>query len=79
VADKGKGKEAIIGNTWEADENVKVFCRKVVAEKISHGEETLNITIMASNIGRQAREGASPYFAHRWRSARAGSDGLGHR
>jgi hypothetical protein len=66
VADKGKGKEAIIGNTWAADENVKVSCRKLMVKKISGGEETLKITIMASNARRQAREGASPYFAHRW-------------
>jgi hypothetical protein len=31
--DKGKGKEIIIGGTREIDENVKVSCMKVVAEK----------------------------------------------
>jgi hypothetical protein len=32
TADKGKGKEVIIGNTWKADENNKISCREVVAE-----------------------------------------------
>jgi hypothetical protein len=33
TADKGKGKEVIIGNAREADGNRKISCRKVVAEK----------------------------------------------
>jgi hypothetical protein len=37
TADKGKGKEVIIGDAWKADENNKISCRKVVAEKTPNG------------------------------------------
>jgi hypothetical protein len=37
TADKGKDKEVIIGNTWEADGNNNISCRKVVAEKTHDG------------------------------------------
>jgi hypothetical protein len=37
TADKGKGKEAINDDAWKADENNKISCRKVVAEKTSDG------------------------------------------
>jgi hypothetical protein len=62
TADKGKGKETIIGHTKEADEGRKVSCRKVVAEKTLDGGETLKVTITASGTrgqtqtGRQAQE-----------------------
>jgi hypothetical protein len=49
--DKSKDKEVIIDNTREADENIKVSYRKVIAEKILDGGETLKITIMTSNVG----------------------------
>jgi hypothetical protein len=58
AADKGKGKEIIIGNPREADENTKISCRKVVAEKTPDGGETLKITIAASNAGGQAQTGS---------------------
>jgi hypothetical protein len=51
AADKGKGKGIIIGDPREADENTKISCRKVVAEKTPNGDETLKITITASNAG----------------------------
>jgi hypothetical protein len=54
TADKGKDKEIIIGNTREADENHKIFCRKVVAEKTPDGGETLKVTITTSGTGGQA-------------------------
>jgi hypothetical protein len=57
TADKGKGKEIIIGNAREADENNKISCRKVVAEKTPDGGETLKVTITASGAGGQAQTG----------------------
>ena len=57
TADKGKGKEIIIGNAREADENNKISCRKVVAEKTPDGGETLKVTITASSTGGQAQIG----------------------
>jgi hypothetical protein len=55
TADKGKGKEIVIGNTREADENHKISCRKVVAEKTPDGVETLKVTITTSGIWGQVR------------------------
>jgi hypothetical protein len=55
TADKGKGKEIVIGNAREADENHKISCRKVVAEKTPDGGETLKVTITAYDAGGQAR------------------------
>jgi hypothetical protein len=57
TADKGKGKEIIIDNAREADENNKISCRKVVAEKTPDGGETLKVTITASGTGGQAQTG----------------------
>jgi hypothetical protein len=53
TTDKEKGKEVIIGNVWEADENNKTSCRKVVAEKTPDGGETLKVTITTSGTGGQ--------------------------
>jgi hypothetical protein len=55
TADKGKGKEIIIGDTREANENSKISCRKVVAEKTLDGGETLKVTITTSGTGGQAQ------------------------
>jgi hypothetical protein len=55
TADKGKGEEIVIGNAREADENHKISCRKVVAEKTPDGGETLKLTITTSGAGGQAR------------------------
>jgi hypothetical protein len=57
TVDKGKGKEIIIGNAREADENNKIYCRKVVAENTPDGGETLKVTITASGTGGQAQTG----------------------
>jgi hypothetical protein len=57
TADKGKGKEIIIGNAREADKNNKISCRKVVAEKTPGGGETLKVTIIASGTGGKHRQG----------------------
>jgi hypothetical protein len=57
TVDKGKGKEVIIGNAQEADENNKVSCKKVVAEKTPDGGETLKVTITTSSAGGQAQTG----------------------
>jgi hypothetical protein len=80
VADKGKGKEIIIGNPREADENTKVSCRKVVTEKTSDGGETLKITITASNTGAgtSRRPGVTPFCAS-WTVRRVDADGSRHR
>jgi hypothetical protein len=51
TTDKGKDKEIIINNTREADGNLKISCRKVVAEKTLDGGETLKVTIMTSSTG----------------------------
>jgi hypothetical protein len=55
TADKGKGKEVIIGNMRKADENNKISCRKVVAEKTPNEGETLKVTITTSNTGGQVQ------------------------
>jgi hypothetical protein len=55
MADKGKGKEVIIGNAQKADENDKISCRKVVAEKTPNGGETLKVTITTSIARGQAQ------------------------
>jgi hypothetical protein len=54
IADKGKDKEIIIGNTREVDGNRKISCRKVVAEKTPDGGETLKVTFTTSSTGGQA-------------------------
>jgi hypothetical protein len=55
TTDKGKGKEIVIDNVREADENHKFFCRKVVVEKTPDGGETLKVTITTSDTGEQVR------------------------
>jgi hypothetical protein len=68
TADKGKGKEIVIGNAREADGNHKISCRKVVAEKTPDGGETLKVTITASGTGGQAqtgRQARDPFCASR--------------
>jgi hypothetical protein len=55
TTDKDKGEEIVIGNAREADENHKISCRKVVAEKTPDGGETLKVTITTSDAGRQTR------------------------
>jgi hypothetical protein len=57
TADKGKGKETVIGDAKEADEGRKVSCRKVVTEKTPDGGETLKVTITASSTEGQAQRG----------------------
>jgi hypothetical protein len=54
TADKGKGKEIIIGDAREADGNSKISCRKVVVEKTFDGGETLKVTITTSGTRGQA-------------------------
>jgi hypothetical protein len=54
--DKGKGKEVIINDAWEADENTKNFYRKVVAERTPVGGETLKVTITTSNVGGRRKQ-----------------------
>jgi hypothetical protein len=53
TVDKGKGKEIVIGDAREADENHKFSCRKVVAEKTPDGGETLKVAITTSSTGGQ--------------------------
>jgi hypothetical protein len=55
MADKGKGKEVIIGDARKADENNKISCRKVEAEKTPNGGETLKVTIITSNAWEQTQ------------------------
>jgi hypothetical protein len=56
AADKGKGKEVIIGDARKPDENNKNYCRKVVAERTPDGGETL-VTITTSNTRGQVQAG----------------------
>jgi hypothetical protein len=51
AADKGKGKEVIIGDARKANENNKNSCWKVVAERTPDGGETRKVTITTSNAG----------------------------
>jgi hypothetical protein len=60
AADKGKGKEVIIGDARKADENDKNSRRKVVAERTPNGGETLKVTITSSNIGAVSGTGRKP-------------------
>jgi hypothetical protein len=55
TTDKEKGKEVVIGNAREADENNKISCRKVVAEKTPDGGETPKVTITTSDTGGQVQ------------------------
>jgi hypothetical protein len=55
MADKGKGKEVIIDDARKANENNKISCRKVEAEKTTDGGETLKVTIIISNARGQAQ------------------------
>jgi hypothetical protein len=67
-ADKEKGKEVIIGDAWKADENNKISCRKVVAEKTPDGGEAVKVTITTSGTGGKRRQGdrcENPYCASR--------------
>jgi hypothetical protein len=57
TADEGKGKKIVIGNTGEAGGNIKISCRKVVAEKTPDGGETLKVTITTSRTGGQTQTG----------------------
>jgi hypothetical protein len=50
-----KGKEIIIDNAREANENHKIPCRKVVAEETLDGQETLKVTITTSSAGGKRR------------------------
>jgi hypothetical protein len=57
MADKGKGKEVIIGDARKADENNKISCRKVVAEKTPDGGgDSKNYITTSNNGGRHRQE-----------------------
>jgi hypothetical protein len=81
VADKGKGKEIIIGDTREAVKNIKYSCRKVVTEKSLDGGESLKITITTSNTRGRHRHVArrDPLFCAPQTVRRIDTDGPGHR
>ena len=71
TADKGKGKEIIIGDAREANGNNKISCRKVVAEKNPNGGETLKVTITTSGTGGASTDqetGVGTRTAHHGRS-----------
>jgi hypothetical protein len=74
MADKGKGKEVIIGDAQKDDENYKISCRKVVVEKTPNRGETLKVNITTSNTRGQA-QARNQARAHILRIA----DGLTHR
>jgi type V secretory pathway adhesin AidA len=85
ATDKGEGKEVIISNARKADENNRISCRKVVAEKTPDGGETLKVTITnaggQSQIGGRTRE---PVLCitdgpiHRRGRSETSLDSLGH-
>jgi hypothetical protein len=85
TADKGKGKEVIIGNARESDGNHKISCRKVVAERTPDGGETFKVTITTSGTLGQAQtkgQEQEPVLCisdgptHRCRRSGTVSDGL---
>jgi hypothetical protein len=78
IADKGKGKEIIIGNAWEDHGNNKISCRKVVAEKNPDGGETLKVTITTSDTRgkHRPRDGRRNPYCASWTVRRLGTDGL---
>jgi hypothetical protein len=87
MADKGKGKEVIIGNARKADENNENSCRKVVMEKTPDVGETLKVTITTSNVGGQAQTGGQAWEpvlriadgpTHRRGRSGTSPDSLGH-
>jgi Fe2+ transport system protein B len=53
MVDEDKGKGIIIGDPRTLDENRKICCREVVAEKTLVDKETLKITIKSDNAGWQ--------------------------
>jgi hypothetical protein len=66
ATDKGEGKEVIIGNARKADENNRISCRKVVAEKTPDGGETLKVTITnAGGNRKQVAECKNLFYASR--------------
>jgi hypothetical protein len=68
TTDKEKGKEVIIGDAWKADENNKIYCRKVVTEKTPDRGETLKVTITTFGTGGkhiQRNRRGNPYCASR--------------
>jgi hypothetical protein len=69
IADKEKGKEVIIGDARKADENNKISCRKVVAEKTPDGGEAVKVTITTSGTWASADKGtgARTHTAHHGR------------
>jgi hypothetical protein len=81
VADKGKGKEVIIGDVRNANENNKNSCKKVVVEKILDGGETLKFTITTSNARSKRRHVTRcEYLFYTSRTVRrTDADGPGHR
>jgi hypothetical protein len=81
TTDKGKGKEVIINNTRKADENNKISCRKVVAEKTPDVGETLKVTITTSNARGKRRQVARRrnLFCASRTVRRPGADGSGGR
>jgi hypothetical protein len=52
MTDKGEGKEVLIDNARKVDENNRISCMKVVAEKTPDGGKTLKVTI--TNAGGQS-------------------------
>jgi hypothetical protein len=79
TVDKCKGKEIVIGNAREADENHKISCRKVVAEKTPDGGETLKVTITTSGTGgKYWPRSKNPCYASRT-VRHTGADGPGPR
>jgi hypothetical protein len=79
-ANKGKGKEVIIGDKRKTVENNKNSSRKVVAERTPDGGETLKVTITTSNAGgrrRQVTRRGSLFCASRT-VRHIDANGLGH-
>jgi hypothetical protein len=74
--DKGKGKEIVIGNAREADENHKISCRKVVAERTpDEGERPSRPPALGGQYWPRSR---NPCYASRT-VRHTGADGPGPR
>lgn len=54
VADEDKGKDIVIGDSQETDENRQIQSREVIAQMTHDGKETLKITIRTKSNGGQA-------------------------
>jgi hypothetical protein len=77
ATDKDKENSIIIDDPRALDENIKIFFREVVTEKILDGGETIKITIKTVYTRHmQADDQAKPLFCTSWIVRHTRQDGL---